>query len=82
MCKHELTEFVAELTEFAAELSEAQWGLFSETGLSKQYSARFLLLLRLIETKYYKRSVLRICCHEEKDSQNPDDLLNLWLVDP
>ena len=42
VCKRELTEFVAELTEFAAELSEAQWVLFSETVLSKQYSARFL----------------------------------------
>ena len=36
----ELTEFFAELTEFVP--SEAQWVLFSETVLSKQYSARFL----------------------------------------
>ena len=35
--------FFAELTEFAPELSEAQWVLFSETVLSKQYSARFLI---------------------------------------
>ena len=39
VCQSELTEFLAELTEFAAELSEAQWVLFSETVLSKQYSA-------------------------------------------
>ena len=43
MCKRELTEFFAKLTEFAPKLSEAQWVLFSETALSKQYSARFLL---------------------------------------
>ena len=43
VCHSELTEFFAELTEFAAELSEAQWVLFSETVLSKQYSARFLV---------------------------------------
>ena len=42
MCQSELTEFLAELTEFAPKLSEAQWVLFSETVLSKQYSARFL----------------------------------------
>ena len=35
----ELTEFFAELTELAVKLSEAQWVLFSETVLSKQYSA-------------------------------------------
>ena len=40
--KRELTEFFAELTESAPRLSEAQWVLFSETVLSKQYSARFL----------------------------------------
>ena len=39
----ELTEFFAELTEFAPQLSEAQWVFFSETVLSKQYSARFLI---------------------------------------
>ena len=33
---------MAELTEFAPKLSEAQRVLFSETVLSKQYSARFL----------------------------------------
>ena len=44
VCKFELTEFVAELTEFAAELSEAQWVIFSETVLSKQYSARLLIM--------------------------------------
>ena len=38
----ELTEFFAELTEFAPKLGEAQWVLFSETVLSKQYFARFL----------------------------------------
>ena len=38
----ELTEFSAEITEFAPKLSEAQWVLFSETVLSKDYSARFL----------------------------------------
>ena len=43
VCKRELTEFFAELTEFAPKLSEAQWVLFSETVLSKQYSARFLV---------------------------------------
>ena len=32
----------SELAEFAQKLSEAQWVLFSETVLSKQYSARFL----------------------------------------
>ena len=42
VCKRELTEFFAELTEFAPKLSEAQWVLFSETVLSKQYSAWFL----------------------------------------
>ena len=42
VCKCELTEFFTELTEFAPKLSEAQWVLFSETVLSKQYSARFL----------------------------------------
>ena len=42
VCQSELTEFVAELTEFATELSEAQWVLFSETVLSKQYSARYI----------------------------------------
>ena len=37
------TEFLqSELTEFTPKLSEAQWVLFSETVLSKQYSARFL----------------------------------------
>ena len=41
VCKRKLTEFFAELTEFAPKLSEAQWVLFSETVLSKQYSARF-----------------------------------------
>ena len=51
VCKHELTKFVAELTEFAAELSEAQWVLFSETVLSKQYSARFLNQHTKISTK-------------------------------
>ena len=40
--KSELPEFFAELTEFAPELSEAQWVLFSETVLLKQYPARFL----------------------------------------
>ena len=44
VCQSELTEFFAELTEFAVKLSEAQWVLFSETVLSKQYSARFLEL--------------------------------------
>ena len=39
VCESELTEFFAELTEFAIKLSEAQWVLFSETVLSKQYSA-------------------------------------------
>ena len=34
--------FFAELTECAAELSEAQWVLFPEAVLLKQYSARFL----------------------------------------
>ena len=43
VCKRELTEFFAELTEFAPKLSEAQWVFFSETVLSKQYSARFLI---------------------------------------
>ena len=43
VCQNELTEFFAELTEFAPKLSEAQWVLFSETVLSKQYSARFLI---------------------------------------
>ena len=43
VCQSELTEFFAELTEFAVELSEAQWVLFSETVLSKQYSARCLV---------------------------------------
>ena len=47
MCQSELTEFFAELTEFAPELSEAQWVLFSETVLSKQYSARFLKFANL-----------------------------------
>ena len=37
VCHSELTEFYAELTEFAVKLSEAQWVLFSETVLSKQY---------------------------------------------
>ena len=44
VCQSELTGFFAELTEFAAELSEAQWVLLSETVLTKQYSARFLVL--------------------------------------
>ena len=44
----ELTEFFEELTEFAPELSEAQWVLFSETVLSKQYSARFLRFFKLM----------------------------------
>ena len=40
VCQSELTEFFfAELTKFATELSEAQWVLFCETVLSKQYSA-------------------------------------------
>ena len=43
MCESELTEFFAELTEFAP---KTQWVLSSETVLSKQYSARFLLSLR------------------------------------
>ena len=38
-CQNELTELFAELTEFAPKLSEAQWVFFSETVLSKQYSA-------------------------------------------
>ena len=42
VCQSELTEFFAELSEFAPKLTEAQWVLFSETVLSKQYSARFL----------------------------------------
>ena len=42
-CQCELTEFFAELTEFAIKISEAQLVLFSETVLSKQYSARFLM---------------------------------------
>ena len=37
--------FFAELTKFAPKLSEAQWVLFSETVLLKQYSARFLPLV-------------------------------------
>ena len=44
VCKRELTEFLTELTEFAPKLSEAQWVLFSETALSKQYSAHFWLM--------------------------------------
>ena len=51
VCQSELTEFFAELTEFAVKLSEAQWVLFSETVLSKQYSARFL------DLKYLKISL-------------------------
>ena len=43
VCQSELTEFSPELTEFALKLSEAQWVLSSETVLSKQYSARFLV---------------------------------------
>ena len=39
MWQSELTEFFAELTDFAPKLSEAQWVLFSETVLLKQYSA-------------------------------------------
>ena len=44
MCRGELTESFTELTEFAVKLklSEAQLVLFSETVLSKQYSAHFL----------------------------------------
>ena len=42
VCQSELIEIFAELTEFAPKLSEAQWVLFSETVLCKQYSARFL----------------------------------------
>ena len=45
VCKRELTEFFAELTEFAPKLSEAQWVLFSETVLSKQYSATVSYIL-------------------------------------
>ena len=45
VCQSELTEFFAELTRFAVKLSKAQWVLFSETGPSKQYSARFLCFL-------------------------------------
>ena len=41
VCQSELTEFFAEVTEFTVKLREAQWVLFSETVLSKQYSARF-----------------------------------------
>ena len=37
VCQRELTEFFAELTEFAVKLSEAQWVLFSEPVLTKQY---------------------------------------------
>ena len=37
--------FFAELTEFAPKLSEAHWVLSSKTVLSKQYSARFLIVL-------------------------------------
>ena len=44
VCQSELTEFFfAELTKFDPKLSEAQWVLFSETVLSKQYSARIWL---------------------------------------
>ena len=45
VCQSELTEFFAELTEFAVKLSEAQWVLFSETVLSKQYSVFFPVIL-------------------------------------
>ena len=51
VCQNELTEFFAELTEFAPELSEDQWVLFSETVLSKQYSARFLQTKERATTK-------------------------------
>ena len=49
VCKRELTEFAAGPTEFDTELSEAQWVLLSETVLSKQYSARFLIMLHMRE---------------------------------
>ena len=43
VCQSELTEsFLQSSPSFAVKVSEAQWVLFSETVLSKQYSARFL----------------------------------------
>ena len=71
VCQSELTEFFAELTEFAVKLSEAQWVPFSETVLSKQYSARFLVNVRvarlqnevfmncLFELRKFSRKMLR-----------------------
>ena len=49
-CQNELTEFFAELTEFAPKLREAQWVLFSETVLSKQYSVRFLACDKILRS--------------------------------
>ena len=60
VCQNELTEFFAELTEFAPELSEAQWALFSETVLSKQYSARILVLRGWGPCKYRRSCRLRL----------------------
>ena len=60
VCKRELTEFFAELTEFAPKLSEAQWVLFSETVLSKQYSARFLGRVQLTQ-------VASLGCQKDND---------------
>ena len=68
VCQSELTEFFAELTEFTVELSEAQWVLFLETVLSKQYSARFLILsVRQISTALFLSGfpLLSFSLHEE-----------------
>ena len=59
VCQNELTKFFAELTEFAPKLSEAQWVLFSDTVLSKQYSATVSLCVFLRKTS--KRFTSNFC---------------------
>ena len=78
VCKCELTKFVAELTEFAAELSEAQWVLFSETVLSKQYSARFLLN----STPLFRDPDNRAGFHERRALNPPISNVRAYRYDP
>ena len=66
VCQSELTEFLAELTEFAPKLSEAQWVLFSETVLSKQYSARFRLLLLQQDVLWFNVLTVVPSCRSSK----------------
>ena len=59
ICVHRRTHRVlAEPTEFAPKLSEAQWVLFSETVLSKQYSTRFLMLRRVLRRFFNNKCFL------------------------